>query len=156
MLSQLSRLSLEVEGRYATEEELEFIDNYLTTVDSRIAFYQKIRDVEKEIVNVTITKMRIENKKIFSKDSMSIDAICIRDMKIILKSLTTAILIDDLERLRDNLLLWHLTIMRAMNVQNVSNIVYQTMLEVVKEYLEPEEERFVIPALQVNQTILAG
>lgn len=156
MLKKLSRLSVKVEGRYATENELQFINDYLSSVDSRISFYEKIREVEKEIVDVTIAKMRVENKKIFSKDSMSIDEICIRDMKIILKALTTAILIDDLERLKDGLLLWHLTIMRAMNVQNISNIVYQTMLEVVKEYLNSEEEKFVIPALQANQTILAA
>ena len=156
MLKKLSRLSVKVEGRYATENELQFINDYLSSVDSRISFYEKIREVEKEIVDVTIAKMRVENKKIFSKDSMSIDEICIRDMKIILKALTTAILIDDLERLKDGLLLWHLTIMRAMNVQNISNIVYQTMLEVVKEHLNSEEEKFVIPALQANQTILAA
>ena len=156
MLKKLTRLSVKVEGRYATEDELQFVNDYLSSVDSRMSFYEKIRDAEPEIVDTTISKMRAKDENIFSKDSMNIDAICIRDMKIILKAMTTAILIDDLERLKDGLLLWHLTIMRAMNVRNISNLVYQTMLAIVKDYLSSEEEKFVAPALQVSQTLITN
>ena len=156
MLNKLSRLSVKVEGRYATEDELQFVYDYLSSVDSRISFYEKIRDAEPEIVDTTISKMRAENDKIFSKDSVNIDGICIRDMKIILKAMTTAILIDDLERLKDGLLLWHLTIMRAMNVKNISNLVYQNMIAIVKEHLSSSEEKFVAPALQASQTIITN
>jgi len=42
MLKQLSRLSNETEGRYASTVELQFIKDYVNSVDTRISAYEKI------------------------------------------------------------------------------------------------------------------
>ena len=46
MLSQMQNLSLEAEGRYATDEELKFIPEYLKTYEIRLQTYQKLQEIE--------------------------------------------------------------------------------------------------------------
>ena len=50
MLSQLQTLVREVDGRYATDTELLFLQNYLQTARLRFSAYQKIQRAEKDII----------------------------------------------------------------------------------------------------------
>jgi hypothetical protein len=43
MFTNLERLSVEVDGRYATPEELDFLKSYFNTLKYRISAYQKIQ-----------------------------------------------------------------------------------------------------------------
>lgn len=58
MLTQLSRLSVEADGRYATASELQFLKDCFETVDDRISTYEKIRDAEADI----IPRMEVEKR----------------------------------------------------------------------------------------------
>ncbi|RMF23527.1 MAG: allophycocyanin, partial [Cyanobacteria bacterium J083] len=51
MLSQLSQLSIEADGRYATEAELQFLKDYINSSQTRISTYEKIRDHAEVIIN---------------------------------------------------------------------------------------------------------
>ena len=50
MLNQLSRLSVEADGRYATTEELQFLKDYIQSLDLRLSAYEKISAAQTEIV----------------------------------------------------------------------------------------------------------
>ena len=50
MLSQLARLTVEADGRYATSEELQFLKDYIESLDSRVSAYQKIQAAEAEVL----------------------------------------------------------------------------------------------------------
>ncbi len=62
MLTQFSKLSLDTDGRYATDSELKFIEDYLDSVDIRISTYEKIKSYEEEILQEVDAKMHELNK----------------------------------------------------------------------------------------------
>jgi hypothetical protein len=155
MLKQLERLSLTVEGRYATAQELQFIRDYLPTVDLRLSAYQKICEAEAEIVAKLEVKMRASNPDIFLVESGDVTLLYQRDTKNVLRSAIAAMLTDDLDRVRENLLLWHRTIIKAVRVQHIAKIAHQIMPEIIQQLLTPEEFALILPFLQLNQAVLA-
>lgn len=155
MLKQLTNLTIEADGRYATEEELQFIKDYLSSVEQRISAYEKIRDAEAEIIEQVKAKMRSVDPHIFLKGNKDVTEICRRDTSMTLRHSAAAMLINDLDRLREGLLLWQKTIVHAFKNEHVSEITYQVMSEVIKDYLTPEEASLLIPALQLDQSLLS-
>lgn len=155
MLKQLEQLTMSAEGRYATARELEFLENYLPTVDLRISAYQKIRDREDEIIDRLEAKMREKMPEIFQSGSGDLSASYKRDTKRILRNAIAAMLIDDLDRLRENILLWQRTIIKAFKVKHIAAVAHTTMPEIIQQYLTPEEFKAIDPVLQLNRAILA-
>lgn len=43
MLTQFLKLSLDTDSRYSTDSELQFINDYLESVDMRIQTYEKMK-----------------------------------------------------------------------------------------------------------------
>ena len=156
MLKQLARLSVEADGRYATEQELKFLKDYLQSVDRRVSAYEKIRDAEEKIIDGVEAKMRSVDPNLLSRGSDDITSICKRDRKQLLRCSAAAMLTDDLDRLRDGLLLWQRTIVHAFNDERPTQANYQVMPEIVKEYLTPEEAELLMPALQLDEAILSS
>lgn len=155
MLKQLESLSLTAEGRYATAQELQFLHDYLSTVDLRMSVYQKIRDVEDEIIEQLQNKMRKIKPGIFQTKSGDVSAVCQRDIKVILRNAIAAMLIDDLDRLRENILLWQRIIIKVFQERHIATMVHTTMPEIIEQFLTPEEFALIKPVLQLNQAILA-
>ena len=155
MLKQLEDLSLAAEGRYATARELQFIRDYIKTVDLRLSAYQKIRDAEDEILDRLEAKMRSMQSNIFQSNSKDVGSMYKRDTQKLLRSATAAMLIDDLDRLREHLLLWQRTIMTAFKVKHITAMAHTNMPEVIQQFLTPEEFESILPILQLNQAVLA-
>lgn len=155
MLKQLSNLNIEADGRYATDQELQFLKNYLQSVEQRISAYEKIRDAEEEIMDRVETKMRSIDPNLFLRRSQDLTAVCRRDRKITLRCSAAAMLINDLDRLREGYLLWQRTIMCAFKDERPTRVHYQVLSEIIKQYLTAEEVELVMPVLQLNQSILS-
>ena len=154
MLKQLESLSLTAEGRYATAKELQFLRDFLPTVDLRINAYGKIRDAEDEIVEQLHNRMREINPKIFKTKSGDVSSMCRRDIKMILRNSIAAMLINDLDRLREDLLLWQKTITKAFKFKHIVTLTHIVMPKIIEQFLTPEEFDLIKPVLQLNQTIL--
>jgi hypothetical protein len=154
MLKQLARLSVEADGRYATADELQFLKDYLQSVDQRLSAYEKIRDAEEKIIPQVEEIKRSLDPNLFVMGSRDITEVCRRDMTNVIRCSAAALLINDLDRLRAGLLVWYQTIVRAFNYQRYAEITYQIIQDVVKEYLTAEEAELMLPILQLDHTIL--
>ncbi|MFM2429730.1 MAG: hypothetical protein RLZZ511_943 [Cyanobacteriota bacterium] len=154
MLNQLAKLGLESEGRYATTAELQFLKYYMTTLDQRISAYEKIRDAEFQIMAAATAQARASNPAIFMRGEQDLTSMAQRDCSLVLRCAAAALLIDDLDRLRDSLLLWHQTIIKAVKTDHISQAMWKVLPDVVKQYLSPEEATIVMPVLQLNQALL--
>lgn len=154
MLKQLESLSLRAEGRYATTQELKFLKEFMPTVDLRLSAYRKIRDLEDQIIEQLHQTMCEIEPGIFMTQFGDVRATCRRDLKILLRSGATAMLIDDLDRLREDMLLWQKTITKAFQLKSIAALTHKTMPEIIEEYLSPEEFDLFKPVLQLNQAIL--
>jgi hypothetical protein len=158
MLKQLTNLTIEADGRYATDSELKFLHDYLDSVDQRVTIYETIRDREESF----ITQVRSEKTRLASegKDNLSFlndgqKNYCLRDLKTVIRCSAAAILLDEPDRLKEALLLWYYTIMRAFNFLEQSQIVYQNLDKAIQQQLTPEQAKLAAPILRLNHTILS-
>lgn len=158
MLKQLARLTVEADGRYATSGELQFLKDYLESVDQRVSAYEKIRDAADEMIAEVEAEKNTRNQaepgKFFHIGSEDRSSVCIRDMRGILRCSAATMLLGDLDRMREAVLVWYQTIVRAFGYEMDMEIMYQFLETVVKKHLTPEEFAVVKPMLQLNYTIL--
>ncbi|MGL6339620.1 MAG: hypothetical protein ACRC80_10820 [Waterburya sp.] len=156
MLSQLEQLSLAAEGRYATPQELQILKDYFPTINPRLSAYQKLRDGEGEIISRLETRMREKQPNIFLLGNNDVAALYQRDTKTLLRIALASMLIEDLDRLRENLLLWHQTIVKAFKFGHISALAHNTMPEIIEQFLTPEEYAVVKPIFILNRTVLGN
>jgi len=50
MFKQLTRLSIDADGRYASDSELQFLQDYLDSAELRMSAYEKVREQEEQII----------------------------------------------------------------------------------------------------------
>ena len=154
MLSQLERLGVEADGRYATTEELQCFKDYLQSLDQRLSAYQKIQAAEEEIIRQVKDRIQTRDPNCLKRGSHDMTSICRRDIGIVLHNTTVTLLTNDLDRLRDRLLLWHQTIICSFKIQRISEMIYRELQEVLKQYLTPEEMVLLQPILVLNSSLL--
>lgn len=150
MLKELAKLTVETDGRYANASELQFLKNYLDSVENRVVAYEKVRTSAVDIIK----KVEEEKHKIHP-DFENFYIICKRDVVDLLRYSAAAMLFEDLERLRNGMLVWYKTIVRAYNYEQDSDETYRILQDVIKLYLSEEEVNYIMPALQLNQAVLA-
>ena len=159
MLKQLANLTIDADGRYATDAELKFIHNYLNSAKQRVEIYEKIRDAEEAIVEKVKSerKMFHEGPGNFSHlDRGQKEEFCTRDLKSVIRCSAAAILLEEPDRLKQALLLWYYTIVRAFDFLEQSQPTYQVLEKVINTYLTPEEVKLATPILRLNHTILSS
>lgn len=154
MLNQLARLSVEADGRYATTEELQFLRDYIQSLDHRLSAYKKIQAAETEIISQVDMKVQATNPNLFRKGNRDVTPTCKRDRIDVLRYSAAALLSSDLDCLRESFLLWYQTIISAFQDERASALTYQVMQEVVKQYLTPQEAALFSPIMGLNQVIL--
>ncbi|MBW4553252.1 MAG: allophycocyanin [Aphanocapsa sp. GSE-SYN-MK-11-07L] len=154
MLKQLNRLSIDADGRYATASELQFLKNYLQTVDQRIQTYEKLRDSADAIANQLDTHVRAAEPEFFSTASKEYLDFCLRDRKTAVRCSAAAMLIDDLDNLRNGVLCWVRTIVNAVGYGKAAKVSHKVMPDVMGQYLTPDEMKLITPALALNRSIL--
>nr|ADO84675.1 ApcA4 [Acaryochloris sp. HICR111A] len=154
MLTQLARLSIESDGRYASDSELDFIENYCETIETRINTYAKVRDAAEEI----IARMELEKKKadptLFQLAGKDVTERCQSDLHRGLRYAATAVLFSDLDYLRENPLLWYRTIVHSFGFDRDIDATYAIFPTVVKDYLNDEEMTLMSSVFQVYRSVL--
>jgi hypothetical protein len=157
MLKQLANLTIDADGRYATDAELKFIHNYLNSVKQRVEIYEKIRDSEEAIVEKVKSERKMFHEVPGNFSHLTREQkeeFCTRDLKSVMRCSAAAILLEEPDRLREALLLWYCTIVRAFNYLEQTQLTYQVLEKVMKTHFTPEEVKLATPILRLNHTIL--
>ncbi|MCM1983824.1 allophycocyanin [Lyngbya confervoides] len=154
MLKQFKQLALETEGRYATESELDFIHVFIESAQNRIKTYEKIRNEEESLLDdIQATAIEIDAHA-FYRDNQDMQAVGRRDRKFLLRHIAASLLIADIDRLRDGLLIWLSTIMKAQRVERLSSILCQAERRVLEQRLSTTEFETIKSALAVSQSLI--
>jgi len=111
--------------------------------------YMKIRDGADEIMEAVKVGKQKRNPEF--KDYY---VTCKRDMVDLLRYSAAALLFDDMERLRTNMLLWFQTISKAYKFEDDNIDTYDLLLKVISEFLTPEEAKLAIPVFELNCAVL--
>jgi hypothetical protein len=155
MLKQLAYLSLEADGRYATAEELEFLTVYLDSMEDRIRAYKKVRELEERILYRVDMAKRALPEDMFHLGSRDITWICRYDLTMVIRCIAAAMLFNDLDRLREGMLIWYETIVRAFAYKHCTIKTYQILQDVINEYLDPADAKLLMPGLQLTHSLLS-
>lgn len=150
MLSNIQTLVQTTDGRYASDTELMFFQSYLSSVSTRLRAYQKIQGAEQQIIAQVMAKLKAQKPDTFLLGGQDLTAKWQRDTVRVLRYSATALLLDDPERFKDNLLTWFQTIMRAFGAQESCKLTYIAMQEVIAQYLNAEELKLFLPILELS------
>lgn len=156
MLSQLERLSAKVDGRYATDEELQFLSDYVKSFEERLQTYEALKEAEVHIVRQVEGKLKASDPALFHSGGEEITLKWRRDTLRTLRYSAIAMLVNDPDTLKERFLLWFQTIMRAFGAQQGCEATYQVMQEVVKRHLKPAQVEVFYPFLELNRRSLGG
>jgi hypothetical protein len=156
MFVELERLSVEADARYASDDELDFIYNYIQSFNIRNQTYLNLQVHESEIIDRVYTKLRSLDPNLLKNGSENISEKWRRDTSKVLKYVALTVLINDSEYLKSQLLIWFQTIMQAFNAERSCNATYDIMQQIVKQVLEPEEAALVSPILELNRSLLGN
>lgn len=154
MLSQIQTLVREVDGRYATDTELLFLQNYLQTARLRFSAYQKIQKVEQDIIQQVKQKLKTIDPQLLRRGKVDLSAKWQRDTIRGLRYCAHALLVADEEGLDENFLLWFQSIMRSFKAQHSCNVTYKVMQDIVRQYLTPQEAELFCPILAQARRLL--
>jgi len=156
MLSQLQKLSCETDGRYATDEELEFVSEFGRSFYLRVQTYQQLQAMETVIVQQVLTKMQFLDPALLHHHNADVTAKWQRDTIRVLRYSAIAMLLNDPDSLRDRLLFWFRTIMKAFGAERCCNVTYAVMQDVVKQHLTASQASLFCPILEMNRQILGA
>ncbi|MEO0868271.1 MAG: phycobilisome protein [Cyanobacteria bacterium J06642_11] len=154
MLSEIETLVREVDGRYATDAELLFIQDYFKTARLRFSAYQKIQKAEQAIIQQVKQKLKATDPQLLRRGKVDFSAKWQRDAMRGLRYCAHALLVADEAGLEDNFLLWFQSIMRAFKAQQSCNVTYKVMQDVVRQYLTPQEAELFCPILAQARRLL--
>lgn len=154
MLSQLQKLSVETDGRFATDEELLFVHQYARSFGLRLQTYQKLQAAEAIIVQQVYTRLQALDPTLFQGQPDDLSAKWKRDTIRVLRYSAIAMLLNDPTTLQERLLFWFQSIMKAFGAQRSCHLTYTAMQEVVKQYLSPVQASLFCPILEINRKLL--
>lgn len=154
MLSQIQTLVREVDGRYATDTELLFLQNYLHTARLRFSAYQKIQKAEVDIIKQVKQKLHAVDSQILRRGKVDLTAKWQRDTVRVLRYCAHALLVADEQGLEEHFLLWFQSIMRSFKAQHSCDVTYKVMQDVVRQYLTPQEAELFCPILAQARRLL--
>ncbi|HEY9616461.1 MAG TPA: phycobilisome protein [Microcoleaceae cyanobacterium] len=154
MLSQLQKLSVETDGRFATDEELQFVILYARSFGLRLQTYQRLQAAEAVIVQQVYARLKSLDPSLFQLQQGDLSAKWKQDTIRVLRYSAIAMLFDDPTTLQERLLFWFQSIMKAFGAQHSCQLTYTAMQEVVKQYLSPVQASLFCPILEINRKLL--
>lgn len=154
MLTQLTRLSVEADGRYAKFDEMQFLKGYFQSLDQRLSAYEKIKNSELEIIEQVEAKMRTIDPSLFINAAGDFTQTWRKDIVQLLRYAAAALLFNDPDRLKEGLLLWHTTIVKSYKFDRTCKTTFEVMPVVIKQYLTTEEAALFCPLLELNHIVL--
>ncbi len=154
MLSKLQQLGTNADGRYASDDELQFMDTYINSFESRVEAYGRIKAVEKEIVETVLAKLQTSYPNLLLPKGEDMRGKWKQDTLRVLRHSAMTVLLDDPDLMRDQFLYWFQTIMQAFGAQEACNFTYLLMQDVVKEILPKDVSDLLCPVLEMNRVFL--
>lgn len=149
MLTQLERLSREIDGRYANDAELIFAIDYVRSFNLRVQTYQRLQELETTLIQQTYDRLQSLEPTVFNHDGTDLTHKWKQDTLRTLRYVAVAVLIDDPDAFQEQMLLWFQTVMRAFKAQRSCNLTYQVMQAVVKQNLTSPQADLVCPLLEL-------
>ncbi len=156
VLTQVERLVKEIDGRYATDAELAFMASYARSFRQRVQTYLTLQKLESVIVQEVLQRLQKRDPSLLRQGDKDLTAKWQLDTVRVLRYSATAMLLNDGDWLRDQLLFWFQTIMRAFKAERSCQVTYEVMQAVAQEQLTPAQAQLFCPILELNRSLLGA
>ncbi|MBD2101162.1 phycobilisome protein [Leptolyngbya sp. FACHB-261] len=144
------------DGRYLNADELVSLEAYLSSFALRMQTHQLLQEQESLIVERVMARYLRQDPKLDARFGAGAGEKCIQDMTEVLRYSAVALLRNDEEYLRENLLFWLQTIMRALEKQDTCNLAYGLLQEVITETLPADSARLANQYISIAHEMLGS
>lgn len=153
MNTQLDTMFAEAEGRYLQGAEERALLDYADSVARRVEAMRAVEKAESKIVEETLTAVWSRHPDFEHKHAQARDR-GRRDITLVLRYATLAMVRNDETVLSERLLYWLATILAANNMAAVVDTCYRTLALRTEANLSPEHTALMAPYLRLAHTIL--
>ncbi|MEO1146084.1 MAG: hypothetical protein AAFY26_10865 [Cyanobacteria bacterium J06638_22] len=139
MNTLLERYIQEADGRYLTDSELGTLDAYLSTYSTRMQAYKILQEKSESFILEALQQLAQTDAQTIRQHKDK----CVRDMVCVMRAIAVAVLRDDEQAFRDELLLWLQNILSALHKEQQSSRAYRLLQDVVSKEMPSESAELV-------------
>jgi hypothetical protein len=156
MNREIQEMMTACEGRYPTRAEQAMLRDWASRLDGRLAAVEEVRARESTIVEQAVDEV-LRTYTDLEKRVKDARRSCVRDVTLVLRYATMAMLRGDPRWLEDSLLTWMATVLRGVGfVPEFIAETYQTLIRAAARELSPTVMELLRPYLDLCVTALAG
>lgn len=155
MNTQIRGMLSDAEGRYLEPTEQSMLKEFAESLDTRLEVMRAIQAKEGSMIEAAVEEVlehhadAVEHHEDF-EDKMR------RDMTLVLRYCTMAMVREDESFLEEKLLHWFRTIIEAYEMTEYADTAYGTLLEAAADELDEDHYQVVRPYLETSHEILSG
>ncbi|MBD2463761.1 hypothetical protein H6G89_22425 [Oscillatoria sp. FACHB-1407] len=131
MNSTLEQHIREADGRYLTDLELRSLEGYAQSYQLRSTAYSLLCERSESLIQQVLDRLATTESTVIREHGET----CRRDMTYVLRSIALAVLRDDDQGFREQLILWMQNIMMALRKEAQSARAYQYLQEIIAQQL---------------------
>jgi len=139
MNTLLERCIHEADGRYLTDSELGTLDAYVSTYAVRMQTYTILQEKSESFILASLQQLAQTDAQTVRQHKDK----CVRDMVCVMRAIAVAILRDDEQAFRDELLLWLQNILAALHKEQQSSRAYRLLQDVIRKEMPEESAKLV-------------
>ncbi|MDX2214867.1 MAG: hypothetical protein SFY66_16385 [Oculatellaceae cyanobacterium bins.114] len=144
MNSTLEQHIREADGRYLTDLELSSLEGYAQSYQVRLTTYSLLCEKSDIFIQQVLDRLAKTESAVVRQHGET----CRRDMSYVLRAIAVAILKDDDNAFREQLILWMQNIMMALRKEAQSARAYQHLQEIITQQMPAEPAKLINRNLQ--------
>ncbi len=153
MNTTMQKIFSEAEGRYLEDQEFQELQNYASSLPERVRASQAVEKAEEAIVSAAVDKM-MQGFPELQKKHDSLEGKATRDVSLVLRYCTLAMVRDDMDFLEKKLLYWLRTILQSFFARRVLDVTYRELAMASQRHLDDDTLRLVAPYLKRAHEVL--
>ncbi|TVR03860.1 MAG: hypothetical protein EA398_03660 [Deltaproteobacteria bacterium] len=153
MNPSLQSLFSQSEGRYFSQEEARTLTDFASGMDARLSAMHAVDAHEDAIVRETIDAVWAQHPD-FETRHADARARGERDVRLVLRYCTQAMVRQDMTFLEEHLLYWLRTILQAFRMGPVIDTTYRLLPQRVEAHLSADQVRLLAPYLRRTHELL--
>lgn len=153
MNTQFAKMFSDAEGGYLDDGDFEKLGNYASTLEARMRASKRIQQSEAELVEPAVQKMMNAFPELPAKHG-DVRSKTGRDVTLVLRYCTLAMVRDDMPFLEQKLLYWLRTILQSFFPRKVMDVTYRELANSCQRNLDAESLQLLGPYLKRTHEIL--
>jgi len=146
----------QVEGRYLSASEMTALQTYIHDLPHRLMLYQGMIKQEKTLIDAVMAKFQPTLPTLTQQHGPLAWQRCRRDLTLVWRYCCMAFLLNDEDYLRDKLLYWLETILKAYKMREQCHAAYRFLVDALVPTLGTEAGSLIRPYVMLAQTMLMG